>query len=125
MTTEHLRPLLSDLRGMRLLSALGSRLATADVPEVAVQMVRLGLMTALTKPDGGVRGIVAGDVVRRLVSRTMAQQMAKVVESATSIFQYDLSTKAGTECIAHALQALTELHPEAIVTSIDGISAYD
>ena len=49
MTTEHLRPLLSDIRGMRLLSALGSRLATADVPEVAVQMVRLGRMTALTK----------------------------------------------------------------------------
>ena len=57
MTTEHLRPLLSDMREMRLLSALGSRLATADVPEVAVQMVRLGRMTALTKPDGGVRAL--------------------------------------------------------------------
>ena len=117
MTTEHLRPLLSDIRGMRLLSALGSRLAIADVPEVAVRMVRLGRMTALTKPDGGVRGIVAGDVVRRLVSRTMAQQMGKVVESATSPFQYALSTMAGT--------ALTELHPEETVTSIDGISAFD
>ena len=95
------------------------------MPEVAVQMVRLGRMTALTKPDGGVRSIVAGDVVRRLVSRTMAQQMGKVVESATSPFQYALSTKAETECIGHALQALTELHPEATVTSIDGISAFD
>ena len=104
MTTEHLRPLLSDLCGMRLLSALGSRLATADVPEVAVQMVRLGLMTALTKPDGGVRCIVAGDVVRRLMSRTMAQQMGKVIVSVTSLFQYALSTKAVTEFIAHALQ---------------------
>ena len=52
-------------------------MATADVPEVAVQMVRLGRMTTLTKPDGGV---VAGDVVCRLVSRTMAQEMRKVVE---------------------------------------------
>ena len=33
---------------------------------------------------------------------------------------YALSTKAGTECIAHALQVLTELHPEATVTPIDG-----
>ena len=45
-----------------------------------------------------------------------------MVETATSPFQYALSTKAETECIAHALQALTELHPEA---TTDGISACD
>ena len=68
---------------------------------------------------------MAGDVVRRLVSRTMTQQQGKVVETVTSPLQYALSTKAGTERIAHALQTLTELHPEAAVTSMDGISAYD
>ena len=125
VTTEHLRPLLDDVRGMRLLSCLASNLAVADVPEVAVQMVRVGRLTALTKPDGGVRGIVAGDVVRRLVSRTIAQQLSAAVETVTAPHQYALSTKAGTECIAHVLQSLTELHPEATVTSIDGISAYD
>ena len=92
MTTEHLRPLLSD---DAVVVSVGFRLE--------VQMVRLGWMTAFTKPDGGVRGIAAGDVVRRLVSRTMAHQMGKVVEKATSPLQNALSTKAGTECIAHAL----------------------
>ena len=38
-------------------------------------MVRQGRMTVQAKPDGGVRGIVAGDVIRRLVARTMAQQL--------------------------------------------------
>ena len=33
-------------------------------------MVRVGRLGALTNPDDGVRGIVAGDVVRRFVSRT-------------------------------------------------------
>ena len=111
MTTEHLRPLLDDVRGMRLLSCLASNLAVVDVPEVAVQMVRVGRLTALAKPDGGVRGIVAGDVVRRLVSRTIAQQLSAAVETATATHQKTLSTKAGTECIAHVLQSLTELHP--------------
>ena len=36
-----------------------------------------------------------------------------------------LSTRAGSECIAHVIQGLTELKPEATVLSIDGISAYD
>ena len=73
----------------------------------------------------GVRGIVVGDTVRRLVGRTIAQQLATAVEGATAPYQYALSTRAGCECIAHALQGLTELNPEATVTSIDGIGAFD
>ena len=46
--------------------------AACDLPEETSQASELG-MTALQKPDGGVRGIVVGDVVRRLVARTLAQ----------------------------------------------------
>ena len=88
-------------------------------------MVRLGRLTALSKPDGGVRGIVAGDVVRRLVARTMSQQLSPGVERATRPHQYAMTTKAGCECIAHALQGLTEIDPEATITSIDGVGAFD
>ena len=79
----------------------------------------------MTKPDGGVRGIVAGDVVRKLVARTISQQLGPEVEQATSPYQYAMLTRAGCECIAHALQGLTELDPHATVTSVDGISAFD
>ena len=47
------------------------------------------------------------------------------MEGATAPFQYVLATRAGSECIAHALQALSEVDPESTVLSIDGISAYD
>ena len=63
--------------------------------------------------------------MRRLVARTMAQQLAPQVESATAPFQYALSTRAGSECVAHVIQGLSELNPDSIVMSIDGISAYD
>ena len=66
--------------------------------------------------------IVEGDVVRRLVARTMAQQLSKAVERATAPFQHALSTKAGCECIAHVLQCITELHPELTITSIGGMA---
>ena len=58
--------------------------------------------------------------MRRLVARTMAQQMSDVVEATTAPYQHALSTRAGTECIAHALQLLTEGNPRATVLSIDG-----
>ena len=67
-------------------------------------------MTVLSKPDGGVRGIVTGDVVQRLVARTMAQQMGKAVEAATPI---------------RILQGLTDADERATVISVDGVSAFD
>ena len=39
------------------------------MPDVIVDSVRLGRITALQKPNGGVRGIIAGDMMRRLVAR--------------------------------------------------------
>ena len=96
----------------------------AEVSQPIADAIRLGRMTALTKPNGGVRGIVAGDVIRRLTARTIAQQLDKVVEAATAPFQYALSTRAGCECVAHTLQALCEINPETTVVSVDGISAY-
>ena len=44
--------------------ACGAVRAGSD-PRRRSGMVRLGRVTALSKPDGGVREIVAGDVIRR------------------------------------------------------------
>ena len=82
-------------------------------------------MTALTKSDHGVRWIVFGDVLRRFVARTMAQQLGLGVKSATSPHQYALSTPVGCECIAHVLQGLCDVNLLTTITSIDGVSAYD
>ena len=62
------------------------------------------------------------DIVLRLVARTIAQMLALAVEEATSPFQYALSTKSGGECVAQAIQSLTDLDSRATVLSIDGIS---
>ena len=122
---EHLRPLLDDVRALHSFFLMEEQLAQSKVPLAIVNLIRMKRLTALSKPDGGVRGIVAGDVVRRLVARTISQQLAPAVERATSPHQYVMTTRAGFECVAHALQGLTELDPEATVTSIDGVGAFD
>ena len=100
-------------------------MARGQLPEAVINIIRMGRLTALSKPDGGVRGIVAGDVVRRLVARTMSQQLSPAVERATSPCQSPMTTRAGCECVAHVLQVLTEIDPQVTVTSIDGLGAYD
>ena len=79
----------------------------------------------LSKPGGGVRGIVADEVVRRVVARTVAQQLGPAVEAARTPCQFALSTRAGCECAAPALQFLTQAGPEATNTSVDGVGAFD
>ena len=79
------------------------------------------------KPSGwaGSHGIIVGDVLRRLVARTMAKQMTVRVEAATAPFQYALTTKAGCESVAHILQSMTDEGKRATIVSIDGVGAYD
>ena len=64
-------------------------------------------MTALQKPNGGVGGNVVGDVVRRLVAKTMAEQFMTKFEAATKPLQYALATRAGSESIAQCKWSLT------------------
>ena len=52
-------------------------------------------------------------------------KMGSAVEKATAPFHYALSTRAGCECIGHALQFSTQRDPSPTITSIDGINAYD
>ena len=66
-----------------------------------------------------------GDILRRLVARTLAQELSVHIEAATSPFQHALTTRSGCECIAHAVQALSAADPEATVLSVDGIGAFD
>ena len=125
MTVEHLQILLDMLRDARAFFQACEKLCRAQVPVPIRDAIGLGRLTALQKPNGGVRGIVAGDIVRRLVARTMSQQMMEKVQAATAPFQYAMATKSGCECIAHALQGLTEIDARVTVMSIDGISAFD
>ena len=48
-------------------------------------------MTALTKKDGGIRGIATGSSFRRLVGKSLARQFGAVVEQVCAPFQFALS----------------------------------
>ena len=125
MTTDHLFPLKESERDSQKLHQFASTLARAEVPAEIVDLIRMGRITALRKKDGGVRGITVGDVLRRLIARTIAKQVCSAVESATSPFQFSLSTKAGCECVAHVIQSLTDTNAETTVVSVDGVGAFD
>ena len=80
MTADHLRIILDSLNDTHLLFSMGEQKARANLPDAIVSAIRLGRMTALQQPAGGVRGIVAGDILRRTVGRTIAQQISGALQ---------------------------------------------
>ena len=81
MTSDHLFPVLESEAASQLLTQVASLFAVGQVPDVILEAIRIGRLTALQKPDGGVRGIVVGDIIRRLLARPMAKQIFKRVEA--------------------------------------------
>ena len=83
---------------------MGAHLGQTNIPPTMRANLRQNRMTALQKPQNGVRGIVVGDV--KLVARKMAQQLKQ-----TSPPLYNVH-KTKTEYMAHwhtfsCLQRLT------------------
>ena len=124
-----------------MVEGVGARRQHAGVPSASLPQVNLDagmrLQTHLQDVENGTR--TAGpredmdviqegekdlswlsDVLRQLVSRTLAQQMAQHRQNACSPDQYALSTRAGTECLAP-----TEADREATALSVDGVGAFD
>ena len=125
MRAEHLKLLLADVPALELLAFAATELANADVPADIASGLALARLTALRKPDGGVRGIATGDVFRRLVSRALAKTWAHVFDEATRPFQYALQARAGTDALAAHVRTVLELRDDAVLVSLDGRSAYD
>ena len=76
-TNEMLRTCLCDPEVFQLLFREAEDCASASVAEKIRKAFISASMTALQKPDGGVRGIATGTSFRRLVARTLARQFGK------------------------------------------------
>ena len=124
-TYEHLKVLMDDVDTFNLLHEAVTSLAQGRVPASISKALTMARLTAVTKKDGGVRGIATGCSLRRLTARTLAKQFAKDFESECAPFQFALSTRAGTDCVGHLLRAATDVNPNATVLSVDGVGAYD
>ena len=101
-TNELLRVCLDDVEVLQLLWL------QRTLRESLSKAFMVASMTALQKHDGGVRGIATGTTFRMLVAKTLARQFSAEGEAACAPYQFALSTIAGTDCVGHAIRAMTD-----------------
>ena len=105
----HLLSILENERDSEMFGQVGALLATGTIPSEVLE--GFGADDSSSEARWGVRGITVGDIIRRLVARTIAKQIARQAEEATAPHQYALNTKAGCECV-------TDLDPEATIVCL-------
>ena len=120
-SNEMLRVCLDDCEVLQLLFLAAGDVARGSAPPEATQVFVMATMTTFSQTDGGVRGIATGTSFRRLVARTLARQFMMEVEKTRAPFQFALSTWAGTDCVGHAVRAMTDLKPRMTVFAIHGV----
>lgn len=125
LTTDTLRLVLDDETTTALFIDVCQQLAEARIPATIARAIGLGRLVAFQKPNGGVRGLVIGDVLRRVVSRCIAQLFAGPIHTACSPHQFALSTRSGTGAVIHAHTTATGHDDRNAILSIAGIGAYD
>ena len=112
-THEYLKILLDDIDTVELLLEAVASVARASIPTEVSRALMSARLTALSKPDGGVRSIATGSSLRRLVARILARQYIKEFESEC------------TDCVGHFLRAATDSDSQATILSVDGVGAFD
>ena len=85
--------------------------ARGHVPGDVCHALMLATMTGLQKRDGGVRRIATGTSFHRLVANVLARQFSDASEATCAPFQFAPSSRAGTDCVGHAVRVAIELNP--------------
>jgi hypothetical protein len=70
-------------------------------------------LTALAKPNGGVRPIAVGEVIRSLVAKCLMARVRQPAQALLAPFQLNVAVKGGAEAIVHTVRWLITHHFDA------------
>ena len=94
------------------------------MPPSVAHILSASRLVALVKPVGGVRPIVIGEVVYRLVGRALCFQLCGSI-GAQLLWQFEVGFRGGCEVIIYGTRALLVLDPSRGVPQVDIRNAFN
>jgi len=82
-------------------------------------------LTAIAKPDGGVRPIAVGVILRKLMGQALADITAPHLPDILRPHQFGVGIQGGAENVVQGLRLLRALNPTNAVVSIDFANAFN
>ena len=124
---EHLRTAVEISRTTPL-PRFTNGLLYGTLPPDVLAVVGTSRLVALQKPNGGIRPVAIGDVLRRYVTRGLCLAYKERWEAELGPFQYAIGTKAGSEKLLAMLRTYAEAgNPEQqrVLLALDSRNAFN
>jgi len=101
------------------------RLIAGKLDPVITEALGSCTLIALAKPDGTIRPIAIGEVLRRLAGKAICYQLKEDMCKFFFPSQYGVQTRGGCEQIVHTIRAHHHLHRNDVLLRIDCVNAFN
>lgn len=101
-----------------------NKMLAGDLPDGLAKILASGQLTALSKPNGGVRPIVTRSTWIRLLSKVILLKEQGTLGSDLAPLQAGVGMPGGSEFVIHSCRELLRQHPDWAVLSVDLHNAY-
>jgi hypothetical protein len=102
---------------------------SAQVPSEIASIMVSGTLVPVLKKDGGIRPIVVGEVIRRLISKLCVSAVYYKATEYLQPLQLGVGVKGGCEAVLHAfnrsIRNNPNLNPESILSLVDFKNAFN
>ncbi len=122
---EHWSTLAANPAGLAAAGVVLTRFMFGEAPAAAISANLSAVLYALPKPDGGVRPIACGSVIRRLAAKGVCRALASELAAACGPLQFAVGRGGGAEKLHKVITVLSELRPEAAFVKLDFKNAYN
>ena len=125
---EHLKALLSNdcTHQLTCMVSFARKILNADILPEVQEILRIGNLFGLAKPNGGTRPIAVTDVLRRWVTKGIALTYKERWAEALGPLQYAVGTQAGNEKLIRAVESFLEgIGEDFCLGGLDSANAFN
>ena len=122
---EHWRTLLCDTPALEACARVVVLFLYGQLSPGAMEANLGARLVALRKPNGGIRPIACGGVLRRLAGRAACAVFGDSIKAGCGRFQYAVGRPAGCELVHKTIAALTEANPRGVILAFDAKNAFN
>lgn len=121
---SHIAAIASSTDGLQALTYVLNCLLSRSLPQPLLECINTSVLVPLQKPDGGVRPILIGDALVRLLSKCVVVAEQSHIAQRFHPVQVAVATKGGNEIAIHGIRAHLDAHPDHIAIAVDFKNAF-
>ena len=121
---SHLTAIADSDDGLRCVTYVLNRIYAKDMPATIFKGLQTSLLVPLTKDNGGIRPILIGDCLMRLLAKCVVEAEQRYIANRMEPIQVAVGMKGGNEMLIHGMRAQLEANPTHIAIAIDFKNAF-